>query len=221
MAEKYTIQRGDTLWDLSRRLGVTVDDIMRLNPQVQNRDRIYAGAKLTLPPARAPRTGVQLDPASLSPGQPGGSSAESPLKALGVSIPGTPLEGLVSPSPLDALGTPQMVGAPMSGPQLDAVQASQGMSSTPELAVLGTGAMIPGILRGVPALAGMMPSALPRAGVLGNAVKGAVHYPGAAPSMSNVAPVLNPGAVRAMLAAQRAREAQAAGPSWSQILGDL
>ena len=44
----YEIQKGDTLYGLSRERGTTVDDIMALNPQIENRDLIYAGDTLNL-----------------------------------------------------------------------------------------------------------------------------------------------------------------------------
>ena len=44
----YEIQKGDTLYGLSRERGTTVDDIMALNPQIEDRDLIYAGDTLNL-----------------------------------------------------------------------------------------------------------------------------------------------------------------------------
>jgi len=44
----YEIQKGDTLYGLSRERGTTVDDIMALNPQITDADRIYAGDTLNL-----------------------------------------------------------------------------------------------------------------------------------------------------------------------------
>jgi LysM repeat protein len=45
---RYEIQKGDTLYGLSRERGTTVDDIMALNPQIEDRDLIYAGDTLNL-----------------------------------------------------------------------------------------------------------------------------------------------------------------------------
>lgn len=51
MAEKYieyTIQSGDTLWDLSQKYNTTVDALVKLN-NIENPDLIYAGATLKIP----------------------------------------------------------------------------------------------------------------------------------------------------------------------------
>lgn len=45
----YQIQRGDTLWALSRRFGTTIDALMAANPNIKNRDLIFAGANLRVP----------------------------------------------------------------------------------------------------------------------------------------------------------------------------
>jgi len=44
----YEIQKGDTLYGLSRERGTSVDDIMALNPRIENADLIYAGDTLNL-----------------------------------------------------------------------------------------------------------------------------------------------------------------------------
>lgn len=226
--DRYTIQRGDTLWDLARRWGTTVDELMRLNPQIQDRNKIYAGASMRQPvPASPPVSSQQSAPAgaSLRRETVGDSSPVSPLKEMGIAGPG---------SLHDSGELPQMqfpgatLNAPAMNPvQQDAYQASQGMQTNPELAALqaaGLLAMIPAMTRGIPALAGAMPPALPQAGMLGNTVKGAVNWPGAAPSMSNVAPVFpnNPGAAAALVQGMLARQAAVpTAPNWSQILGGL
>jgi len=51
----YTIQPGDTLWDLARRYNTTVDELVRLN-NIANPDLIYAGNTLLIPPGRWPRS---------------------------------------------------------------------------------------------------------------------------------------------------------------------
>jgi LysM repeat protein len=168
MSDKYTVKRGDTLWDLSRRLGTTVDELMRLNPQIQNRDRIYAGAKMTLPPPAQPAKQTGVEGASPRRETVSGSSSTSPLKEMGISATGTlPLERELRPMQFPGA---TMAAPALSGPQQDAVMASQGMESTPELAALqlaGAGAMIPGMMRGIPALARMAPTTAP-VGMLGN-----------------------------------------------------
>lgn len=45
----YVIQQGDTLWQLAQRWGTTVDALLKINPQIANRDLIFAGATLQRP----------------------------------------------------------------------------------------------------------------------------------------------------------------------------
>ena len=54
MADKYieyTIQSGDTLWDLSQKYDTTVDELAKLN-NIENPNLIYAGATLKIPVAQ-------------------------------------------------------------------------------------------------------------------------------------------------------------------------
>lgn len=52
----YHIQRGDTLWALSRRYNVTIDDIVRANTdKIHNPNLIYAGDTIVIPDAAAAR----------------------------------------------------------------------------------------------------------------------------------------------------------------------
>ena len=43
-----TIKPGDTLSGLAKQYGTSVSELMKLNPQIKDRDKIYAGAKLTV-----------------------------------------------------------------------------------------------------------------------------------------------------------------------------
>ena len=49
MPEIYTIQPGDNLTHLAQRNGVTISQILAVNPQIKHRDLIYAGHKLRIP----------------------------------------------------------------------------------------------------------------------------------------------------------------------------
>ena len=41
----YTVQKGDTLWGISRKFGVSVDDIVRING-IKDKDMIYVGQNI-------------------------------------------------------------------------------------------------------------------------------------------------------------------------------
>ena len=41
----YTVQKGDTLWGISRKFGVSVDDIVRING-IKDKNKIYVGQKI-------------------------------------------------------------------------------------------------------------------------------------------------------------------------------
>ncbi|EGL81348.1 cell wall hydrolase SleB [Caldalkalibacillus thermarum TA2.A1] len=45
----YMIQPGDTLSELAQKFGLSVDDILKLNPNIKDPDLIYAGDSLNLP----------------------------------------------------------------------------------------------------------------------------------------------------------------------------
>jgi hypothetical protein len=46
---RYEIKRGDTLSQLAERHGLTVKDLMRENPQIENADKIYEGDDMEIP----------------------------------------------------------------------------------------------------------------------------------------------------------------------------
>jgi len=45
----YTVMRGDTLFSIAQRLGVTVNELLRLNPQITDADRIEVGQRICVP----------------------------------------------------------------------------------------------------------------------------------------------------------------------------
>lgn len=45
----YIVQRGDTMYRIAYRLGITLSTLVKLNPQVKNINLIYIGQKLNLP----------------------------------------------------------------------------------------------------------------------------------------------------------------------------
>ena len=46
--EWYTVVKGDTLWGLSRRYGVTLSQIIDLNPDIRNPNLIYVGQRVRI-----------------------------------------------------------------------------------------------------------------------------------------------------------------------------
>lgn len=54
---RYTVRASDTLFSIARSFGVTVQQIIAANPQIENPDIIYAGQEICIPagtPAPAP-----------------------------------------------------------------------------------------------------------------------------------------------------------------------
>ncbi|NBP03668.1 MAG: LysM domain-containing protein [Proteobacteria bacterium] len=45
----YLIKKGDNLTKIAKNNNTTIDEILKVNPQITNRDLIYAGSKLTIP----------------------------------------------------------------------------------------------------------------------------------------------------------------------------
>lgn len=48
---QYIVQQGDTMWIIAKRFGVSLDDLIRANPQVRNPDLINVGEVLRIPGA--------------------------------------------------------------------------------------------------------------------------------------------------------------------------
>lgn len=46
---RYTVQRGDTLSGIARRFGVSLADLLRANPQIDDPDRISPGQVINIP----------------------------------------------------------------------------------------------------------------------------------------------------------------------------
>jgi len=61
-AGSYLIKKGDNLTKIAKNNGTSIDAILKLNPQITNRDLIYAGSNLTLPaPPTSTVTETQTD----------------------------------------------------------------------------------------------------------------------------------------------------------------
>jgi spore coat assembly protein SafA len=72
----YTVKSGDTLWDISKRHGVNLNDVIKANPQIKNPDLIYPGQSVNIPGGQKSGSFSGL-PVSRSAGP-----SESPLEKL-------------------------------------------------------------------------------------------------------------------------------------------
>lgn len=46
---KYTVQRGDTMWLIAKKFGVSLDDLIKANPQISDPDNIQVGIIIEIP----------------------------------------------------------------------------------------------------------------------------------------------------------------------------
>ncbi len=73
-----TIERGDTLSTIARQNGVTVAELMRLNPQIKDPNKISVGATLNLPPFTGSAATATPDVEPKRPAQSAPTSAAEP-----------------------------------------------------------------------------------------------------------------------------------------------
>jgi len=45
----YIVKKGDTLWDIAQRFGVSLEELLKANPQIKNPDLIYPGQEIRIP----------------------------------------------------------------------------------------------------------------------------------------------------------------------------
>ncbi|MBR3641323.1 MAG: SafA/ExsA family spore coat assembly protein [Oscillibacter sp.] len=45
----YVVRKGDTLWAIAKRYGVTLSDLIAANPQIKNPNLIYPGNEVKIP----------------------------------------------------------------------------------------------------------------------------------------------------------------------------
>lgn len=53
-AAEHSVVRGDTMWRISRSYGISLEELIKANPQVKNPDLIYPGDILEVPVTEAP-----------------------------------------------------------------------------------------------------------------------------------------------------------------------
>lgn len=52
----YTVMPGDTIWSISRKLGVSINNLLTANPQITNTSHIYPGQIINIPTTSVPTT---------------------------------------------------------------------------------------------------------------------------------------------------------------------
>ena len=114
----YMVAPGDTLFCLARRLGVTVEEILRLNPQITDPNQIQAGELLCIP---VPNSVVgPIEEPNIAPLPCPPVPAPSPCPPVPTPSPCPPWEERpYSPSPCPPREKdryPSMPGAPMPEP---------------------------------------------------------------------------------------------------------
>lgn len=190
---RYTVKSGDTLWDLARKNNTTVDELLRMNPHISDRNKIYAGRSINLPDAPMAYKAAASGSSPVAVSSPDGQAANLAQ------------DGTIRP-PLfpEAMANPQ----PQNPVQQDAQAASQGMDAgmmdPTQFALLGGTVAANAITKAIPALAKAAPAALPQAGQV------------AIGAGSNVMPIQGAqGAAAAML---NSTEAQTAGRSLPEMI---
>jgi len=51
----HVVKEGETLWDIARKHGVSLDELIKANPQIQNPDMIHPGMKVKIPASAEPK----------------------------------------------------------------------------------------------------------------------------------------------------------------------
>src|SRR4051794_20214822 len=86
----YRIRTGDTLSGIAQRYGTSVSALMQSNPQIKNKNLIYAGANLSVPGSRDEFTSAKPGATTgTRPSRPSGNSSQ-PSRPSGPSGDNTP-----------------------------------------------------------------------------------------------------------------------------------
>jgi LysM repeat protein len=66
--QEYVVVKGDTLFKIAVRYGSSVQELMKLNPEIKDASKIYTGQKIRVPSGRPGTAQVVLSATSLRPG---------------------------------------------------------------------------------------------------------------------------------------------------------
>src|SRR5699024_615312 len=47
--QHYIVEKGDTLWLIAKRFGVSLEELIRANPQIKDPNKIYPGNRINIP----------------------------------------------------------------------------------------------------------------------------------------------------------------------------
>lgn len=85
----YTVRRGDTMYKIAKRFGISLGEMIKANPQVKNPNRILPGQELCVPAG----TGTTPDGGTAAPG--GGTTGPGD----GTTSPGSEFgDGFIEPT---------------------------------------------------------------------------------------------------------------------------
>jgi len=59
IVKKYIVKKGDTLWKIAKRFGVSLDALIRANPQIKNPDLIFPGDVVFIPEVHVPKPPIK------------------------------------------------------------------------------------------------------------------------------------------------------------------
>lgn len=147
-----TVKSGDTMWGISKRLGVSLDELVKANPQVKNPNLIYPGQQLNVPGSRDEFAAAPASPPPVSlapPAPPPPPSANSVTVQSGDTLSaiaqekGVSLGALIASNP--HIANPNLIfpgqvlaipGAPPpAAPVSPAVQSSPTVGGPPAIGV--------------------------------------------------------------------------------------
>ncbi|MBN1177683.1 MAG: LysM peptidoglycan-binding domain-containing protein [Anaerolineae bacterium] len=136
----YTVRVGDTLFNLSRRLGITISAIQRANCMASDDHTLYVGKPLYLPAIPPPLTALPTPfPTATPTPTPTPTSVVTPTPTLTATplptlVPTPTATGIPSPTPTPTTAlTPTVTATPVLTPTETATPtATPSPSSTPE-----------------------------------------------------------------------------------------